>query len=109
MKSNNAETLESQRSSILDIIGQHVTLRQLGREHWGLCPFHAEKTPSFAVNPEKGLFYCHGCHVGGDAITFIERIQGVDFKTAAKQVGRDTFRPSPDQLRIRREAKCITE
>src|SRR5207247_1808764 len=77
------------------------------RELWGLCPFHSEKTPSFSVNVDKGLFYCHGCGVGGDAITFIEKIEGVDFKTAAKQLGVETYRPTPEQLHIKREAKRI--
>lgn len=96
-----------QRPPILDVIGQYVTPRKSGRQYWALCPFHAEKTPSFAVDPEKDVFYCHGCHVGGDAITFIQNIEGVDFKTAAKKLGVEVYRPSPEQLEVRREARKI--
>jgi len=99
---------DCQCTTIIDVIAQHIELRQHGREFWGLCPFHAEKTPSFAVNPDKGVFYCHGCHAGGDAITFIEKIEGIDFKTAARRLGLETYRPSPAQLRIKHEAKRIT-
>jgi hypothetical protein len=99
---------ECQRPSITDVVEQYVRLRKIGRELWALCPFHAEKTPSFAVNEDKGLFYCHSCHTGGDVITFIEKVEGVDFKTAAKRLGLETYRPSPEQLQIKSEAKRIT-
>jgi len=107
MRSNSAEVSECQRPSITDIIGQYVVLKRSGRELLGLCPFHAEKTPSFSVNVDKGVFYCHGCHVGGDAITFIEKIEGVDFKTAARRLGLETYRPSPEQLQVKHEAKRV--
>lgn len=51
--------------SITEVVGRYVNLRKRGKEFTGLCPFHSEKTPSFTVNEEKGLFYCHGCHQGG--------------------------------------------
>ena len=75
MGTNTAENRTCQRQPIIDVVGEFVTLQQHGHEFWGLCPFHAEKTPSFAVNPAKELFYCHGCHVGGDVITFIQKIR----------------------------------
>jgi hypothetical protein len=100
-------TLPAARPPIIDVIQQYITLRRVGRELAGLCPFHAEKRPSFFVNEEKGVFFCHACGIGGDIITFVEKIEGVDFKTAARRLGLETYRPSPEQLRIKREAKNI--
>jgi DNA primase len=107
MQSNNAARNETQRPPILEVIEQHVDLRKVGREYWGLCPFHAEKTPSFAVNPEKEVFYCHSCQAGGDVIRFIEKIEGIDFKAAVKKLGLEAYRPSPAQLQVKRDAKTI--
>ncbi|MDD3594296.1 MAG: DNA primase [Candidatus Gastranaerophilales bacterium] len=59
------------RIDIIEIISDYVTLKKNGRNYWGLCPFHGEKTPSFSVNAEKGIFKCFGCGVGGDAISFL--------------------------------------
>ncbi len=70
------------RLDILDVIGGHVSLHRSGTQHTGLCPFHAEKTPSFSVSQAKQSWYCHGCHEGGDIITFVEKIEGVDFLRA---------------------------
>jgi hypothetical protein len=64
-----------------------VTLRRSGREYVGLCPFHVEKTPSFAVNPEKNLWHCFGCGAGGNAITFVMKMDGVSFKEASSCLG----------------------
>lgn len=75
------------RPPIVEVIEAYASLRRAGKEYVGLCPFHSEKTPSFSVNEEKGRFYCHGCHVGGDVIRFIELIEGVDFKTALSHLG----------------------
>ena len=61
------------RSNILEVISLHVTLRRAGRSYKGLCPFHSEKTPSFTVDPERGFFYCFGCHAGGDVFDFLMR------------------------------------
>lgn len=68
--------------SIQDVVAPYVKLRKAGRSLVGLCPFHKEKTGSFHVSPERGSFHCFGCGVGGDAFTFIEKIEGVDFKGA---------------------------
>ena len=68
------------KPSITEVVSRYVTLRQQGREQVGLCPFHAEKTPSFWVNEDKGLFYCHGCHEKGDVIDFIELIEKVNYQ-----------------------------
>ena len=70
------------RLDILEVIGGYVSLHRSGRQHLGLCPFHAEKTPSFSVSQEKQAFYCHGCHESGDILTFIEKIERVNFPRA---------------------------
>ncbi len=53
-------------ADIVEVISGYMTLKKRGRNFWGCCPFHGEKTPSLAVNPEKDMYYCFGCHVGGD-------------------------------------------
>ena len=66
-----------QASDIIQIISEHVHLKQSGRNFTGLCPFHSEKTPSFTVNPEKKLFKCFGCGEGGTVFQFIMKQEGV--------------------------------
>lgn len=61
---------------ILDVVLEQVELRRHGAEWGGLCPFHSERTPSFKVNPKKGVFKCWGCGVAGDVITFVDRLHG---------------------------------
>ena len=70
------------RLDILDVVGGHVSLHRSGTQHVGLCPFHAEKTPSFSVSQQRQAWYCHGCHEGGDIFTFVEKIEQVDFPRA---------------------------
>ncbi len=69
-------------SDIVQIISEYITLKQRGKSFVGLCPFHAEKSPSFTVDPEKKLFYCFGCGEGGTVFTFIMKQEGVDFAEA---------------------------
>ena len=59
------------RNPIEDVVGQYVSLTRKGSNLFGLCPFHSEKTPSFSVAPDKGIYYCFGCHKGGSAVGFI--------------------------------------
>ncbi|MBT1076425.1 DNA primase [Geobacter grbiciae] len=73
-----------ERASILDVVSDYVSLRKSGANYQGLCPFHGEKTPSFNVNPARGIFHCFGCGVGGNAITFIARMEGLSFPEAVK-------------------------
>jgi DNA primase len=75
-------------ADIVDVISEVVVLKKAGREHIGLCPFHSEKTPSFTVNPEKKVFYCHGCHEGGNVFSFIIKHNGISFPDAAKLLAR---------------------
>ncbi len=68
------------RSDIVDLIGTYVTLKRAGSHYNGLCPFHSEKTPSFTVFPDTQGFFCFGCEAGGDAFTFIMRMENLDYK-----------------------------
>jgi len=68
------------RLSILDVVQDHVTMKRRGRRWVGLCPFHAEKTPSFTVQPEMGIFKCFGCGKGGDLFSFVQHRENIDFK-----------------------------
>jgi DNA primase len=71
-------------SDIVAIISQYTQLRKVGRRFVGVCPFHTEKTPSFSVNAEEGLYYCFGCQVSGDVITFVREIEHLDFPAAVE-------------------------
>jgi DNA primase len=75
------------RTDILSLIGKYVALRKAGRNFVGLCPFHAEKTPSFSVNPEKGIYKCFGCGKGGNAVTFLMEVEGMSFVDAVRDLG----------------------
>lgn len=70
------------RLDITDVISEYVTLTRKGRDWWGLCPFHEEKTASFSVSPSKQIFNCFGCNQGGDIFDFIMFYHKVDFKAA---------------------------
>lgn len=103
------------RVDIVDLVGEHVRLRRVGRSYVGLCPFHAEKTPSFHVSPERQMFYCFGCQTGGDAFRFVMLKQGVEFPEAlrilAERAGvrlpeRDE---TPEQRRQRQERERLLE
>jgi DNA primase len=78
-----------ERVDIVRVIGAYVALNKKGQRFLGLCPFHGEKTPSFSVSPTKGLYYCFGCHAGGDVFSFLMRHQGIDFATAVRQVAKE--------------------
>ena len=74
------------RISIVEFISAYVALRKAGRNYTGLCPFHSEHTPSFSVNEEGGFFHCFGCGVGGNAFTFLTRIEGISFPEAVRRL-----------------------
>ena len=78
----------SERSPILDVVGEYVNLRRSGANYQGLCPFHGEKTPSFNVNPARNIFHCFGCGVGGNAFSFIMKMEGLAFPEAVKFLAR---------------------
>lgn len=75
-------------ADIVEIISEAVVLKKTGRNLVGLCPFHAEKTPSFSVNPEKQIFYCFGCATGGNVFSFLMKQQGMTFPEAVKAVAQ---------------------
>ncbi|MGV3488781.1 MAG: DNA primase [Tuberibacillus sp.] len=72
---------------IVDIVGEYVQLKKQGRNYFGLCPFHSEKSPSFSVSPEKQIFHCFGCGVGGNVYTFLMEIEGYTFPEAVYHLG----------------------
>lgn len=78
------ELIEEVKNSndIVDVISQYVNLKRSGRNFFGLCPFHKEKSPSFSVSPDKQIFHCFGCGAGGNVIHFISKIENADFKEA---------------------------
>ena len=73
-----------QSNDIVDIISQYVHLKRSGRNFFGLCPFHNEKSPSFSVSPDKQIFHCFGCGVGGNVFTFLTKIEGINFIEAVQ-------------------------
>ena len=76
------------RTDIEQLIGNYVSLKRQGSNYVGLCPFHSEKSPSFSVSPAEGLFYCFGCGVGGNAITFVRRLENLEFEDAVEHLAR---------------------
>lgn len=84
------------KTDILDVINDHVKLQRRGARYLGLCPFHHEKTPSFSVTPDKGLFYCFGCQKGGNALSFIMDLEGLTFREAVSQLAQKAGVTLPD-------------
>jgi len=74
------------KTDIVGVVGSYVALKKMGRHHKGLCPFHSEKTPSFMVNEEMGLYKCFGCGAGGDVIKFLMEIEGIEFREALERL-----------------------
>ena len=96
-----------QRNPIEDVVGQYVNLRRSGANLFGLCPFHGEKTASFSVAPDKGIYYCFGCHKGGGVINFQMEVEGLSYPDAvralAKRVGMEV--PEDEQYQSRYRAQ----
>ena len=100
------------RVDLLAYVSQYVTLRKRGREYVGLCPFHAEKTPSFSLNAEKGVWHCYGCDAGGDLITFVRRYENMDFTDAIRLLAARAgveVKETADTRRRRSEREAIYE
>ena len=76
------------KTDITDIVSSYVTLKKRGATLVGLCPFHNEKTPSFTVYPDTQSFYCFGCGAGGDSVTFIKKIENLDYIDALKMLSQ---------------------
>jgi DNA primase len=77
-----------QRASIVEVISDYVPLKKAGRNHMGLCPFHAEKSPSFTVSEEKGIYHCFGCHAGGSVFHFLMQYDHLSFPEAVERVAK---------------------
>ncbi len=78
----------AERLSIVEVVSEYLPLRRAGSNFLGLCPFHAEKTPSFNVNPAREIFHCFGCGAGGNAFSFVMKIEGLSFPEAVKLLAR---------------------
>ncbi len=109
------ETIERilDAAQIEDVVGRYVTLRRKGANLWGLCPFHDEKTPSFSVAPQKGIFKCFGCGKGGDSITFIKELEKLDYPSAVRKLGEmygikvEEREMTPEEKRIQSDRESM--
>ncbi|HUI45992.1 MAG TPA: DNA primase [Nitrospirota bacterium] len=90
---------------IVDLVSGYVSLKKTGKNHVGLCPFHAEKTPSFSVNPDKQIFHCFGCGVGGDAFKFLELQEGMNFPDAVRNLAGRSGILLPEESSLRKDKK----
>ena len=101
------------RTDLAALIGQYVSLHKRGRDLVGLCPFHAEKTPSFHAHPDQGYWKCFGCGKGGDAIRFVMELENLKFPDAArvlaKRAGIEVEPEDPRAARVRNEREAIYE
>ncbi len=99
-------------SDVVAVVSDYVTLnKKVGHNFFGLCPFHPEKTPSFSVNSDKQIFYCFGCHAGGNVFTFIQRQQGVSFpesvRLLAKRAGITIPEPEAEDATAAQEKDAL--
>ena len=85
-----------QKNNIVSVIERYVRLEKKGRKFWGCCPFHNEKTPSFSVSEEDGLFYCFGCKESGDVISFVMKYESCDFYEAVKILAKNAGMQVPE-------------
>lgn len=108
-----AEVLNS--ANIVDVISEYVSLRKVGRNYTGLCPFHSEKTPSFTVSEEKRIFHCFGCGFGGNVFSFLMRYHNISFPEAVRDLAKrfgvviPTERMSPEERRKFKEREDILQ
>jgi DNA primase len=84
------------QTNIVQVIQDYVSLKRVGGRYKGLCPFHSEKTPSFSVDPDKGFFYCFGCHAGGDVFKFLEQHEKIGFADAVRMLAQRVGMPLPE-------------
>ena len=83
-------------NDIVSVISEHVALKKRGKNYWGCCPFHNEKTPSFSVAPDKGFYYCFGCHASGNAIKFLMELDHLTFVEALERLANRANIPLPE-------------
>jgi DNA primase len=98
-------------SDVVAVVSDYVTLKKSGRNFFGLCPFHPEKTPSFSVNPDKQIFHCFGCGAGGNVFTFVQRQQGISFpetvRLLAKRAGIAIPEPEAEDATAAKEKDAL--
>ncbi len=97
------------RCDIVDVIGRYVTLKKYGSNFKALCPFHHEKTPSFVVNPDKQIFHCFGCGVGGNVVGFVMRQERLEFPQAVRLVASQVGIPIPEDQQPSGPSKSVKE
>ncbi len=97
------------RNPIEEVVGQYVSLKRSGANLFGLCPFHGEKTASFSVAPDKGIYYCFGCHKGGGVVNFMMELEGLSYpdsvRALAKRVGMEVPEDEQYQSRYRQQER----
>src|SRR5512143_1010636 len=98
-----------QAADIVDIASLYTTLKQRGRKHVGLCPFHSEKGPSFTVDSEKQLFHCFGCGIGGDVFTLVMEKENMTFPEAMNYLAERYHVPLPQKSRLSPEIQKLEE
>lgn len=96
-------------SDIVSIISQYVPLKKKGKNYWGCCPFHNEKSPSFSVTPDKGFFYCFGCQSGGNVFTFLMKMENMVFPEAVKLLANKLNIPVPEKEKTEKERQLERE
>ena len=101
---NNITEEIKNRCNIVDVVGRYVRLRRTGSDYMGLCPFHSEKTPSFSVSERKQFFYCFGCGESGDVISFVQKVENIDFMTAVRRLA-DSYGINMDDYGYRNESR----
>ncbi len=110
-----ADTLEElisqikDRLDIVDVVSEQVVLKKSGNHYWGLCPFHKEKTPSFSVNPQLGIYKCFGCGAGGDALSFIMKTKNMEFIDVIKDLAQEYGLELPKNFRHGEASKDVKE
>ena len=119
MERYNDEILDEIRSrnDIVSTISQYMTLKRKGRNYFGLCPFHNEKSPSFSVSPDKQIFHCFGCGVGGDVINFVKKIENVGFLDSVRllaeksgiQLPNDISKAEEENIKLKNRVYKINE
>ena len=119
MERYNDEILDEIRSrnDIVSTISQYMTLKRKGRNYFGLCPFHNEKSPSFSVSPNKQIFHCFGCGVGGDVINFVKKIENIGFLDSVRllaeksgiQLPNDISKAEEENIKLKNRVYKINE
>src|SRR5580765_5753311 len=96
-------------TDIVELIGERVPLRRVGRNFMGRCPFHEEKTPSFSVNPERQFYHCFSCKVGGDVFRYVQETEHVGFIESVELLSRRAGIPVPERRGETRARRPILE